>query len=93
MRKIYPPLFNKLSVFVFYSLLSIVAGALSPCNSNPIRASEKHVTIGYVQLFTPLRSEIVPKQIPWKFYDYINVVGKKRIPYFTQIETFCLNLF
>jgi hypothetical protein len=82
MRKIYPPPFNKFTVFVLYGLLSIIAtitlaqrpksDVLFNANCLPQLMAAPKLMIGYIQL-----SMIGSQSIPWDYLDYINVIGKK----------------
>ena len=84
MRKIYPPPFNKFTVFVLYGLLSIATITLAQrpksdvllntnCLPQPMAVNlPTKLMIGYIQLST-----IESQNIPWDYYDYINVIGKK----------------
>ena len=87
MRKIYPPPFNKFTVFVLYGLLSIATITLAQrpksdvllntnCLPQPMAVNlPTKLMIGYIQLFN--QPTIEPENIPWDSFDYINVIGKK----------------
>jgi hypothetical protein len=86
--------FNKFAVFILYCLLSIAVIALaqeedvlSKCAPKPMVPRTKQVIVGYVQFFTEQQSTIEPKNIPWDFYDYINVIGKNNKDYSFLIFT------
>ena len=82
MRKIYPPPFNKFTVFVLYGLLSIATITLAQrpksdvllntnCLPQPMAAPK--LMIGYIQLST-----IESQNIPRDYFDYINVIGRSK---------------
>ena len=76
-------MYKILAVFVLYGLLSVASitlaqlgtgGSPNDCPLSPIPSNGK-ITIGYVQLGNTIDNF---KTIRWDYYDYINVIGKKK---------------